>query len=110
MNAGAYGSAFDSVLVLLPGSENSKKGIALLSDLSAFDAYMIQVKLKSKLPQILCSCVSDEIRQDVGNRLEAAGINFLAIKKELLETVFTPFLVAHCNFNEILTTFSNNDT
>lgn len=99
--------ASDAALVLLPGSELTRKGIDQVSEISHFDPFIIENKLKIKLPNILCPVNSREIMGAAGDRLESAGIAFLAVKKSLLGLGFSPFTVSFCEFGKKWSRFYN---
>ncbi len=90
----------DAALVLLPGSEITRAGISQIAEISHFDPFFIENKLKIKLPHVLCPVNSGKITGAAGDRLESAGIAFLAIKKSMLGLGFSPFAVSCCEFGK----------
>jgi len=108
MNDAGHNSDFDSLLVLLPGSASSPEAIRLLSEISKFDHFIIQNKLKIKLPHILCPVSSSDVVGSIGDLLESFQINFLAVKKQFLEQPFKPFSVLSCGFGKKRSRFVNN--
>lgn len=108
MNDAAHNSDFDSLLVLLPGSTINPEGIRFLSEISGFDHFIIQNKMKIKLPHILCPVNSHEIAGSSGDLLENLCINFIAVKKTFLAQPFKPFLVKSCRFDQKQSRFFNS--
>ena len=108
MNDAAHISDFDSLLVLLPGSTINPEGIRFLSEISGFDHFIIQNKMKIKLPHILCPVNSHEIAGSTGDLLENLCINFIAVKKKLLAQPFKPFFVKSCGFGQKQSRFFNS--
>jgi hypothetical protein len=108
MNDTAHNSDFDSLLVLLPGSVIASEGIGLLSEISKFDDFIIQNKLKMKLPHILCPVNSHAIAGSTGDRLDNLCINFIAVKKNFLAQLFKPFRVTSCGFGQKQSRFFNH--
>ncbi len=108
MNDKVHASDLDSLLVLLPGSMITPEGIRCLWNISNFDHFIIQSKLKIKLPQILCPVNSHEIAGTSGDQLESLGINFLAVKKRFLELPFNPFEVLSFRFGKKRSRFYSN--
>jgi hypothetical protein len=98
MNDDVHNSDFDSLLVLLPGSTINPEGIRFLSEISGFDHFFIQNKLKIKLPHILCPVSSHEITGSSGDLLENLCINYLAVKKTFYALPFNPVRVFSCLF------------
>ncbi len=108
MNDDAHEPGFDCLLVLLPGSTAAPEGIQLLCRLSGFDHFIIENKLKIKLPHILCPVLSHEIAGSSGDLLETSGINFLVVRKTFLDLQFQPFMVVSCRFGEKKSRFSDS--
>lgn len=98
----------DAALVLLPGSELTRAGIYQVAEISHFDPFIVENKLKIKLPHVLCPVNSDKIMGAAGDRLESAGISFLAVKKHMLDLGFSPFAVSCCEFGKKRSRFYNN--
>ncbi len=108
MNDAAHNSEFDSLLVLLPGSTINPEGIRFLSEISGFDHFIIQNKLKIKLPHILCPVNSHDIAGSSGDLLENLCINFIAVKKNFLAQPFKPFRVKSWGFGQKQSRFFNS--
>lgn len=107
MNDAARNHEFDSLLVLLPGSMINPEGIRFLSEISGFDHFIIQNKLKIKLPHILCPVNSHAIAGPAGDLLENLCINFIAVKKHFFAQPFKPFRVTSCGFGQKQSRFFN---
>ena len=97
----------DAALVLLPGSEISRTGISQMAEISHFDPFIIENKLKIKLPHVLCPVNSGKIMGAAGDRLESAGISFMVVKKKMLGLRFSPFAVSFCEFGKKQSRFYN---
>ncbi len=93
-------SSYDSFFVLLPGSQISKEGVSQLSAITELEPYTIQTKLRSSLPQNLCTCKQDEISGKLRDALESSGINFMVVHEKFLNEPFKPFSVTSCQFEE----------
>jgi len=109
MNRDIKDDQLDAELILLPGSKITRQGIEAIAEISNFDPYIIQNKLKIKLPQILCPVNSRKIIGTSGDRLKSAGIHFLAVKKNFLALPFNPFVVSSCRFGEKRSRFYNRE-
>jgi hypothetical protein len=107
MNDAAHNSDLDSFLVLLPDSTINPEGIRFLSEISGFDDYIIQNKLRIKLPHILCPVNSHAIAGSSGDLLENLCINFIAVKKRFLAQPFKPFPVKFWGFGKKQSRFFN---
>ncbi len=108
MDDDAHNADFDSLLVLLPGSTINPEGIRFLSEISGFDHFIIQNKLKIKLPHILCPVNSHAIAGSSGDLLENLCINFIAVKKHFLAQPFKPFQVTSWGFGQKKSRFFNS--
>lgn len=90
---------FDSMLVLFPGSEQSDEAVSILSEIGIYDAFMIRSRLRCRLPAVFCPCRRRDIAGETGRRLSKAGIRFMAVAKDFLESPFSIFDAARCRFD-----------
>lgn len=109
MGANDTDRPLDSLLVIFPGSTESKAAVSLLSDIGIYDAYMVRNRLRTRLPSVFGPCKRDEIAGRVGDRLASCGVKFMAVARDFLNAPFGGFDAVQCRFGTDTTRLWDGD-